>query len=258
MEDGLIVLIIDDETIDNGISTIEMAAYDCGVEPDVLVNDNYPTEYGNPPLYWNVFCPGGEYWLPAGQCDDEGLFAPGPETGLDLNMFLAGTIGQDYLDEIPDVVPLRNFDLMQLVGESFVAVVYDSDISMNTEYEYGELTYYANLQGERYGLFYFTLLDVRGPGFLPESGSSDSLNEILVQVDPVPMEFCWQLYEATAGGPPCCPADLDGSGTVDVSDLLLLLAHWGPCDDCDADLTDDGYVDVEDLLELLAAWGVCL
>jgi len=30
---------------------------------------------------------------------------------------------------------------------------------------------------------------------------------------------------------PCrdCPEDLDGSGAVDLSDLLILLAQWGPC-----------------------------
>jgi hypothetical protein len=54
-----------------------------------------------------------------------------------------------------------------------------------------------------------------------------------------------------------CPADLDGNGTVDVSDLLQLLAAWGPCADCVEDLDGSGSVDVSDLLELLAAWGPC-
>jgi hypothetical protein len=52
-----------------------------------------------------------------------------------------------------------------------------------------------------------------------------------------------------------CPADLDGNGTVDVSDLLALLANWGGSGD--GDLNDDGIVDVEDLLALLGAWGPC-
>lgn len=60
-----------------------------------------------------------------------------------------------------------------------------------------------------------------------------------------------------------CPADLaplGGDGNVDVSDLLALLAAWGPCDDCPADIAPrggDGQVDVTDLLALLAAWGAC-
>ncbi len=49
--------------------------------------------------------------------------------------------------------------------------------------------------------------------------------------------------------------DLNGDGVVDVSDLLILLGEWGPCDDCPADLNGDGVVDVSDLLILLGNWG---
>ena len=64
---------------------------------------------------------------------------------------------------------------------------------------------------------------------------------------------------ANASTPPC-PADIDGSGTVDLSDLLIVLAAWGSCADpqaCPADLTGDGQVDLSDLLGVLAAWGAC-
>lgn len=57
--------------------------------------------------------------------------------------------------------------------------------------------------------------------------------------------------------PAICLGDITGSGEVDVSDLLALLAAWGPCLGCPADLTGDGVVDVSDLLELLANWGPC-
>ncbi len=56
---------------------------------------------------------------------------------------------------------------------------------------------------------------------------------------------------------PDCPADLDGSGSVGVPDLLDLLANWGECGDCPADLDGSGSVGVPDLLELLAQWGDC-
>lgn len=56
---------------------------------------------------------------------------------------------------------------------------------------------------------------------------------------------------------PVCLGDLTGSGAVDVSDLLLLLASWGPCGSCAADLDGSGVVDVSDLLILLGAWGPC-
>jgi len=57
-----------------------------------------------------------------------------------------------------------------------------------------------------------------------------------------------------------CPADLDGNGTVNTSDLLALLAAWGECPQdefCHADFDYSGDVGVADLLTLLAAWGPC-
>ena len=54
-----------------------------------------------------------------------------------------------------------------------------------------------------------------------------------------------------------CPWDLDNTGSVGVSDLLDLLASWGPCKDCPADFDENGAVGVSDLLTLLANWGPC-
>ena len=51
--------------------------------------------------------------------------------------------------------------------------------------------------------------------------------------------------------------DLDGDGTVGITDLLILLGSWGPCADCDvcpADLDGDCTVGILDLLTLLANW----
>jgi len=57
-----------------------------------------------------------------------------------------------------------------------------------------------------------------------------------------------------------CPTlgDLNNDGSVNVSDLLILLAAWGDCPikgDCPADLDVNGSVDASDLLILLANWG---
>ena len=54
--------------------------------------------------------------------------------------------------------------------------------------------------------------------------------------------------------------DLDGDGSVGVTDLLILLGAWGPCPDpcppsCPADLDGDCSVGVTDLLSLLGNWG---
>jgi hypothetical protein len=55
-----------------------------------------------------------------------------------------------------------------------------------------------------------------------------------------------------------CPADLTGDGTVGFSDLLIVLAFWGPCSgDCLGDLDGDESVGLTDLLLVLVAWGPC-
>jgi hypothetical protein len=67
------------------------------------------------------------------------------------------------------------------------------------------------------------------------------------------------ILSASAAAPPK-PGDLDGDGTVGVSDFLLLLAAWGPCADpcpphCFGDVDTDCSVGVDDFLLLLAHWG---
>ncbi len=54
-----------------------------------------------------------------------------------------------------------------------------------------------------------------------------------------------------------CIWDLDDNGSVGASDLLTLLASWGPCKGCDADFDGNGTVGASDLLALLANWGPC-
>ena len=54
-----------------------------------------------------------------------------------------------------------------------------------------------------------------------------------------------------------CPADINGDGTVGVTDILSVIKSWGACSGCAADINDDGTVDVSDLLEVVAAWGPC-
>ncbi|MHC4993143.1 MAG: GC-type dockerin domain-anchored protein, partial [Planctomycetota bacterium] len=53
-----------------------------------------------------------------------------------------------------------------------------------------------------------------------------------------------------------CPADVDGSGQVDVDDLIAILLAWGSANPA-ADLDGDGLVNVQDLVQAIAAWGSC-
>jgi hypothetical protein len=59
------------------------------------------------------------------------------------------------------------------------------------------------------------------------------------------------LTPSTAMGA-ALPADVDGSGTIDMHDLLRVLASFGSCDACAEDITRDRAVDADDLMLVLA------
>lgn len=53
-----------------------------------------------------------------------------------------------------------------------------------------------------------------------------------------------------------CPADLNGSGAVNVDDLLAVINAWGAAGG-PADVNSDGIVNVDDLLMVINGWGPC-
>ena len=56
-------------------------------------------------------------------------------------------------------------------------------------------------------------------------------------------------------GTSLCLEDLNGNGSIDVADVLLVLSEFG-CDvDCTADVTGDGFVAVDDVLTVLSLFG---
>ncbi len=71
----------------------------------------------------------------------------------------------------------------------------------------------------------------------------------------IEFDFEWQ---GTQPLPPCA-ADLNADGVVDVNDLLIFTASWGPCDGetCIGDMNGNGSVGTDDLLVLLEMWGAC-
>ncbi len=58
-----------------------------------------------------------------------------------------------------------------------------------------------------------------------------------------------------------CYADVDGSGTVDVTDLLILISNWGEYfvggDEIPGDVNYDDSINVTDLLMIVGSWGPC-
>jgi hypothetical protein len=66
--------------------------------------------------------------------------------------------------------------------------------------------------------------------------------------------------EPAAPAAPAAPAtapcgDIDSSGEVDVTDLLILLSQFGSQDLSSGDTNYDGVIDVNDLLLLLSQFG---
>jgi CxxC motif-containing protein (DUF1111 family) len=60
---------------------------------------------------------------------------------------------------------------------------------------------------------------------------------------------------------PTCDQDLNGTGTVNVDDLLGVINQWGNCPStpapCGADVNLDEVVNVDDLLSIINGWGPC-
>lgn len=69
------------------------------------------------------------------------------------------------------------------------------------------------------------------------------------------------IIDTNSGQARLCDGDVNGSGAVDVADLLRVIEQWGACGVCPADMTPrggDGQVNVAELLLLVGSWGSCV
>ena len=175
------LLLIDEDSIDNSSPAIlELAGLNLcgGGNPASCVND----QLANPGVRFPLNLPVGTILgdgvvggttnkLFTGQESDPGWWlvptipaswvAAGPTPDGAVNYLLAsapgfGNNGESLMDQIPDVNPLWGPELEALVGQTFCAVVYDSDISFNNPPPLG------NLQGATLGTLHLRVLDV-GP-----------------------------------------------------------------------------------------------
>lgn len=178
-----VFLVIDEESIDNGNPPNDFSETD--------VNDQLAEVGFRGPLRYFAENTGRTIDLFTGQVGDEGWFAlktipsswknAGP-TGNGLRNYLAPGPGlgasnpdddrEALLDKIQDVTPLRATGLAMLVGETVLAVVYDSDISIN----YSPLN--GNLMGANLGMVAFDVLEVTER----RDGSSSSLPRVTIRI----------------------------------------------------------------------------
>ena len=82
---------------------------------------------------------------------------------------------------------------------------------------------------------------------------------VMTEVDCTGAGGEWGGPDTTCDADTCaspCEGDVNGNGSVDVSDILAIVAAWGSSDP-DADINGDGTVNVSDILLAVAAWGSC-
>lgn len=179
--DAAVLLVIDEESIDNGNEPNNFSEVD--------VNDQIARVGQREVLRYFRDNVGKTVDLYTGQVGDEGWHAlktipntwksAGPTDNGARNFLAAGPglgSGNDdrevLLDKIPNVTPLRATGLKMLIGQTVLAVVYDSDISIN----YSPLN--GNLMGANLGLVALEVLDVRQR----TDGSTSSLPRVTVRI----------------------------------------------------------------------------
>lgn len=176
-----ILLVIDEESIDNGNEPNNFSATD--------VNDQLAEKGVRTSLKYFADNVGKSITLYSGEVGDEAWHAlktipnnwktAGPTANGAANFIKAGPgLGtgdspEILLDKIPDVTPLRATGLKMLVGKTVFAVVYDGDVSTN----YSPLQ--ANLQGSNLGIVALTVEEVTKR----TDGSSKSLPKIKVKIE---------------------------------------------------------------------------
>jgi hypothetical protein len=200
------LLVIDEDSIDNGNPPNYFS--------DVDVNDQMAEVGVREELRYFRLNPGKVIDLFTGQIEDEGWFSlqtipaewngAGPTNDGALNFWVAGPgLGssgngldrEDLLDKVPDVTPLREAELMALVGAHVCAVVYDSDVSIN----YSPLN--GSLKGANLGTVSFEVLSAAKR----TDGSSSSLPRMTIRI--LSEDTCTAICVSGAcgdpGGAPC-------------------------------------------------------
>lgn len=206
------------------------------------------------------------------------------------NMFLMGTTSyvnsaythqgwlsedRQYLyvdDEIDGLQRTSIFDVSDLSNPTFISD-FSSNAPMATDHNLYVRDGFIFEANYRSGLRVFDACDPVNPvevGFFDTFPADDDSgfggawstfpffpSGTVIVSDTVGGLFVLDVSEAVAGGCGGCEADLDGDGTVGISDLLALLDAWGTNPGGPPDFDGDGSVGTSDLLLMLDNWGPC-
>jgi hypothetical protein len=175
-----VFLVIDEESIDNDNQPNNFSETD--------VNDQLARIGQRQILRYFKDNVGKTITLYTGEVGDEGWHAlktipsswksAGPTSNGTRNFLVTGQgLGggndpEKYLDNIPNVTPLRATSLKMLIGKTVLAVVYDSDVSIN----YSPLN--GSLKGDNLGIVAFDVIEVKKRN----DGSSGSLPSVIIRI----------------------------------------------------------------------------
>ncbi len=230
---GATLLIIDEDSIDNGIHVNKLGGLITPSGPqffsDKEVNDDIAAYGQRTPLRYfnNPANPGKQQiTVKTGQTGDEGWFAPtcipqkwvsgtsntcleNPTRQTGINNYWGGTVPQNRLDKIPAVMPLRSLGLNSLIGKDICAVVYDSDISINYDRTNFPFTS-GNLQGATLGIVAFKVDLVRTlPNF-----SSSTLPQVTITIQDPKTCNPTELFNAPVPRSSSVPNDINGANPI--------------------------------------------
>jgi hypothetical protein len=213
--DTPVLMILDEESIDNGNEPTNFSATD--------VNDQLAEVGVRTPLQYFASNIGNTITLYSGEVGDEGWHAvktipdswktAGPTGNGAANFIQAGPgLGSGdnpevRLDKIPAITPLRATGLKMLEGKTIFAIVYDGDISIN----YSPLL--GNLQGANLGIVALTVLEVTKR----TDGSSKSLPKVKVRIENAASLSQKAVYLFTNAPEPSSssePGDIDPPATA--------------------------------------------
>ncbi|MCI0364070.1 MAG: hypothetical protein L0219_09335 [Phycisphaerales bacterium] len=151
------------------------------------------------------------------------------------------TIGSDFTKTPTGLIDLNGRDLFQ----------YDAELPEGGFVPTSGTTYWLTLLNDQAG--------AGGPLWLWHQGSGGDSSHVFRDSptgswSAADGDMAFELFAAPSAK---CPADFNQSGTVDITDLLIVISNWGTTGKSGGDANGDGLVDIGDLLAVIGAWGPC-